>query len=324
VMEVIVSADAQATLQERLLSAPVDERQADLSLPAISSGGPAYPSSLCVQFRTLMRRNARLVVREPTLARARLGSAMVMSVIMGVLYFDMGTSEKEIPERIALVLFSLLFLSLSSLLPTVIAVLPEMAVVKKEIRNHWYNVKPYYAAKLLADTPLLVLPPLLFLTIMGSLSNFYNGEAWRFGALYLVLFAVVLTMHSMGICITVVAPDFGTAIFLVPISMLPQFIFAGFFVNVEDITWVFRWLSYVSVFRYAWEAVCLATFLELPLQIPSPVPGTNLTGNDVLQGRLGLQDAGMGLYWMDVAIVIAFGIFFRVVGFLALKRRVKK
>ena len=137
--------------------------------------------------------------------------------------------------------------------------------------------------------------------------------------------------------------------------MLPQFIFAGFFVNVEDITWVFRWLSYVSVFRYAWEAVCLATFLELPLQIPSPVPGTNLTGNDVLQGRLGtpagiiriprpraalsalshavtpsprpragLQDAGMGLYWMDVAIVIAFGIFFRVVGFLALKRRVKK
>ena len=42
--------------------------------------------------------------------------------------------------------------------------LPELAVVRKEARNNWYSPYSYVPAKLLVETPLLVIPPLIFLT----------------------------------------------------------------------------------------------------------------------------------------------------------------
>ena len=39
--------------------------------------------------------------------------------------------------------------------------LPELAVVRKEVRNNWYNPATFVPAKLVIETPLLVLPPLL-------------------------------------------------------------------------------------------------------------------------------------------------------------------
>jgi len=315
-MEVLsTSPDAPAKLSALVVHPPLDER-ADLACITLSSTTGSYAVPFGMQLRTLLQRNAVMMRREPALARARLGSGVVIGLIMGILYYDLGDGAESAQERLALLLFSMLFLTLSCVLPTIITLLPELAVLRKEYRNNWYALRAWYVAKLIADTPLLILPAALYLAVAGTMSGLYDATAWRFGVLYLGLMFLVTAMHAWGMFLSCVAPTLPVAIFLAPMSILPYILFSGFFKNVEDITWVFRWVSYISPMRYGWESLVVGTFLDLNI---SP-----MSGNQFLSARLNLDNAGMGLFWTNVGILAGFTILYRGLAFAALHRRVTK
>ena len=310
------SADAQSRLQQRLKDAPVESRQRDTTVPELVSMGPEHDSTFATQLKTLLVRNARMLRREPALARARIGSSALIGCLMGILYWQMGKAPSNMPERIALLLFSMLFMTLSAVLPTVLTVLPEIAVMRKEHRNNWYSLKAFYVAKVISDMPLIVVPPLLYTLTMGSMSNLTNGEAWRFALVYLSLLLVSVAAHSWAMVISCKASSLPIAIFCVPISVLPMILFAGFFKNVESITWAFRWISYVDVLRYGWDAMTIAAFYDLELE------GGISANQLVLEDRLNMPDADMTVYWSRIGIMAAFMALFRVLAYLALTTRV--
>ena len=334
IMEVLVQPSAQEALQRQLLlelsdgSTPKKTYSSTApTLTEIVGAGTTFASSYATQFKTLVLRNMRVMAREPGLARARVGSNIVMGVVMGVLYWDLGRGQSDITERIALILFSMIFMMLTAVLPTILTVLPELAVVKKEHANNWYALRPYYLAKLIADTPLLVLPPLLYTLIMSFMTGLHDGSADRFFRLYLATLATHVIAHSFAMVISCASPSLAVAIFTVPISILPMILFAGFFKNVTQITWAFRWFSYVSFFRYAWEAFNIAAFEDLPLNLPSPVPGVPLTGTFILADRLAFESPTgdfADLYWIDIGIIIAYALLLRLIAFFALAWRVTR
>ena len=71
------------------------------------------------------------------LLRLRGGSAVGMGLAMGILYFELPDDATGINERVTLLLFTMLFMAIINALPVVVAVLPELAVVRKEARNNW-------------------------------------------------------------------------------------------------------------------------------------------------------------------------------------------
>ena len=102
-------------------------------------------------------RNFRVTRREPGLAKARVISHALMGLVMGVMYYDIGGSKGarrhpwqsafisrcltppgSVDERIALLLFSMTFLMLTSALPTILAILPELSVLAKA-RHHLHH-----------------------------------------------------------------------------------------------------------------------------------------------------------------------------------------
>ena len=120
---------------------PEDARRAaDASLAALEApprGGGMYASTFGAQLRAHTRRNAKAMVRNPMLARLRGGSAVGMGLAMGILYFELPDDATGINERVTLLLFTMLFMAIINALPVVVAVLPELAVVRKEARNNW-------------------------------------------------------------------------------------------------------------------------------------------------------------------------------------------
>jgi len=315
-MEVLATTpDTPSTLHELHLkefTAP-----AALELVKVESSA-AYPASFVRQVRTLLKRNLRALVREPALARARVGSHIIVGLIMGVLYFDVDTSLNGTNERLALLLFSQIFLMLSAVLPTIIVVLPELSVVKKEHRNNWYSVKAYYLAKMIADTPLLLVPAALYLLVMGFMSGLAASDTGcRFGMLYLGLMLATMAAHAWGMVLSCAAPTLSIAIFLVPTSVMPHVLFAGFFKNIESIPWVFRWFSYIDFMRYAWEAMGIAAFRELEVAPPY------MNGETFMRMRLDFPHPDMGGYWRSVVIILCFAMVFRLLAYLLLVRRVR-
>ena len=125
---------------------------------------------------------------------------------------------------------------------------------------------------------------------------------------------VAVVAHSWAMVLSSIAPNLAFAVFSTPISLLPMFLFSGFFKNVDDISWAFRWLSYADFIRYAWELLGIATFRDLTLDSP-------LSGNIVLEQRLRLHDITMGGYWLNFGVLLAFITLWRVVAYFGLRRR---
>ena len=135
-----------------------------------------------------------------------------MGLAMGILYFELPDDATGINERVTLLLFMMLFLAIVNALPVVIAVLPELAVVRKEARNNWYSPYSYVPAKLLVETPLLVIPPLIFLAIMGNMSGLTSCQGGgvagaRFFMCYLAIELVVMATHAWSLFLCAMAPS---------------------------------------------------------------------------------------------------------------------
>ena len=248
-MAELAKAQAADPMMQTQTQSSTDKKNDSTTSPGSTSASSPPTSE---QFRVLLHRAALVLLREPLLAKARIGSHIMVGVVTGVLYWQLNTgSLAGINDRIALLLFSMIFLMLSNVLPTILAVLPELAVTVKEHRNSWYEIKPYYMSKVVVDLPLILLPVLLFALINGSMSHLLMDSedefvAERFGRLVFAFMLHAVCSQSWGMFLSCLAPDLGVAIFMAPISLLPQILFAGFFKNVQDISWVFRWFSYVD------------------------------------------------------------------------------
>ena len=88
----------------------------------------------------------------------------------------MKNDSTGVNNRITILLFMMLFLSIVNAIPVVIAVMPELAIAKKEVRNNWYSPNAFIPAKLIIETPLLTIPPLLFLSIAGGMSHIIDSD----------------------------------------------------------------------------------------------------------------------------------------------------
>ena len=210
--------------------------------PPISTSGPRYALSLPGQVRAHCVRNARAMVREPILARMRIGSAVGVSIVLSILYGELDSNFEGINSTISLLLFTMVFLALTSALPVVLSVLPEIHVTQKEVRNNWYRPTSYTPAKFIVETPLLVIPPLLYLAIVGNVTGLTRGNnGARFIRVYLACLATVVCTNSWSFLLSSVAPTMQLAVLSAPGSIMPMMLLSGFFVNQRDMTWVFRW-----------------------------------------------------------------------------------
>ena len=215
----------------------------------------------------------------------------------------------------------------------VIAILPEFDVVQKECRNNWYSPWAYVPAKLITELPLLVVPPLLFLAIMGNMTTLSwqkSGESSesdvsRFCMLYLALFLVVFATNSWAYFLSGMAPTTQIATLITPGSIMPMALLSGFFVNQQDMSWIFRWFTYINYLNYAWQALASASFIERTFDVPL---ATGLsTGDEILRTRLGLPVVTGSIlsdYWANIGILVGFVIFFRVLATVIIARRLRK
>ena len=93
-----------------------------------------------------------------------------------------------------------------------------------------YRVAPYYLSKIIAEFPIQLFTPMLYLIIV------YFGvgltiTAGQFFYAYLILEFLVQCSASFGYFISSIFDQEETAVQIAPIFILPLMLFSGFFAN---------------------------------------------------------------------------------------------
>ncbi|XP_018392567.1 PREDICTED: ATP-binding cassette sub-family G member 4-like [Cyphomyrmex costatus] len=218
--------------------------------------------SIWQQQKILFLRALICIKRDNILTQLRLVAHIVVGLLLGIVFYNFGANAENVGSNIACLFFFLLFLFFANSMPSVQMFPTEAAVFLQEHLNNWYSLRAYYSVKVLTDLPLQIVCVSFFLLISYYLTG-QPMEYNRFLQTWNICLLITILGQTVGI-LTGIA--FGTqlGIFLIPATSIPLLLFSGFFLKLNEMSIYLQPLSFVSFFRYAFEGLMQAVYLDRP------------------------------------------------------------
>ncbi|CAI9766250.1 unnamed protein product [Fraxinus pennsylvanica] len=269
---------------------------------------------LCVRFWKIIYRTKQLFL-------ARTMQAIVGGLGLGSVYIKVRNDKGGVAERLGLFAFSLSFL-LSSTVEALPIYLQERHVLMKEASRGTYNTSSYLIANTIIFFPFLFVVAILFSVPLYWIVGL-NPSISAFIFFMFVVWLIVPMASSLVLFLSVVSPDFISGNSLICTVLGAFFLFSGYFIPKEFIPKYWLFMYYVSLYRYPLDSLLTNEYWNERHECLSRIGGQSecmLTGRDVLKSR-GLDK---DMRWVNVGIMLAFCVFYRVLSWIILARRVSK
>lgn len=132
----------------------------------------------------------------------------------------------------------------------------EMPIFLREHKGGLYRTDTYFTAKTLAELPMFVLFPCLFIAICYPMIGL--NPSWQAFAMCMVIAVLTTnTVCSFGYMTSCASGNVSVALVVAAPAILPFLLFGGFFLNKSDVPPWLQWLQYLSWFSHANEALCI-------------------------------------------------------------------
>ncbi|XP_031621744.1 protein white [Contarinia nasturtii] len=285
------------------------------------NGVEGYRVSWWAQFRAILWRSWLTVLKEPLLVRVRLLQTVLVALVVGVIFYGQELTQDgvmNINGAIFLFLTNMTFQNVFSVANVFCAELP---VFLREHRSRLYRTDAYFLGKSLSEFPLFMLVPVIFTSIaypMIGLRPTYTNFAIALAIVVLV--ANVST--SFGYLISCCSSSISMALSIGPPLIIPFLLFGGFFLNSGSVPVYFKWLSYLSWFRYGNEALLINQWGDVG---PGEIKCNRLNATCPADGRVVLQILNFDVndFVYDFIGLAALIIGFRFFAFIALVFRAR-
>ncbi|EGW34077.1 uncharacterized protein SPAPADRAFT_54277 [Spathaspora passalidarum NRRL Y-27907] len=267
------------------------------------------------QAAILSSRTFKNLYRNPRLLLAHYVLSLLVGLFCGYLYYDLSYDISGFQNRLGLFFFLLAFFGFSSL-TGLHSFATERIIFIRERANNYYHPLSYYLSKIFCDlVPLRVLPPVILISVAYPLVGLtMEHNAFLKAICVLVVFNIAVSTEMLIVGILIKEP--GTSTMIGVLLLLLSLLFAGLFINSEDLTISIKWLEWVSVFHYAYEALSINEVKDLILRekkygLSIEVPGA------VILSTFGFD---VGAFWKDVLYLAGLSLLFLVFGYVFLHK----
>ncbi|CAH2301370.1 ATP-binding cassette sub-family G member 2 isoform X1 [Pelobates cultripes] len=280
-----------------------------------------YNTSFFHQLKWVSRRSFKNLLGNPQASIAQLLIALVLSLIVGAIFFGVKEDSSGIQNRVG----SLFFITTNQCFSSVSAI--ELFIVEKKIFIHeyisgYYRLSSYYFSKLMADfIPMRTMPSIIFTCIIYFMIGF-KPTAGAFFTMMFTLMMISYTATSMGMAIAAGQDVVTVANLSMTICFVFMIIFSGLLVNLTSVMGWLSWLKYFSIPRYGLTALQVNEFTGINFckgnvnaSIPSTNPNcsvsspfTTCTGEEYLDSQ-GIDYSTWGLWQNHLALACMLIIF---------------
>eukprot|EP00850_Spirogloea_muscicola_P008230 SM000043S15858 [mRNA] locus=s43:507886:512682:- [translate_table: standard] len=284
-------------------------------------GTVSFASSPIQEIFTLADRYYKNVFRTRELFFGRAGQVLLCGTCLGTLFLNVTNNSRGIQERLGFFAFSLAFL-LTSSIEALPIFLGERNILIRETSRGAYRVSSYLFASVLVFLPFLLILAILF----AVPSYFLVGLSTQWEAIVffiLNIWLVLVSANSIVACFSAWIPSYIMGNSLVAGMLGAAFLFSGYFIKKEYIPSYWLWMHYLSIFKYPFDSLLINEYGSLSTTCFSDLRSGSQSGESSCRqtGHQILVDAGLAhtSKWMDVGILSAYAIIFRVACYAALR-----
>lgn len=273
-----------------------------------------YKATWCEQFRAVLWRSWLSVIKEPILIKVRLLQTVMVSLLIGVIFFGQRLDQDGVMNINGAIFIFLTNMTFQNVFAVISVFCAELPIFLREHRNGMYRTDIYFLCKTLAEWPIFIAVPLIFTFIAYPMVRLYPGVDHFFIAAGIVtLVANVAT--SFGYLISCASTSISMALSIGPPVIIPFLLFGGFFLNTASVPEYFKWFSYLSWFRYGNEALLINQWKDV-----ETIACTRSNATCPKSGHMILQTYNFKEeeFLMVIINLIALIVVFRFIAFLAL------
>eukprot|EP01088_Endostelium_zonatum_P020354 TRINITY_DN7464_c0_g1_i1.p1 TRINITY_DN7464_c0_g1~~TRINITY_DN7464_c0_g1_i1.p1 ORF type:complete len:840 (+),score=188.85 TRINITY_DN7464_c0_g1_i1:69-2588(+) len=263
-----------------------------------------------MQFLILLWRQALQTWRNPRLTYGGFMVQVMMSLIIGVIFYKLNTNQRGASNRFGVLFMSLMGQVFTNAQGSLVIFPTERPFLLREYSNGMYGILPYYFAKTFIDLPTLIVFPFTFGTIIYWMVDFQH-DAGKYFLFILFLTLMANIGHALGFTLSANL-ELDQALPLMPLIIMPLALLGGFFLNPKSTPVYLDWLQRLSVFYWSFAAGVLNEFGGLKLHCdPEELTAQGLCS--VTRGEQSIEGLNFDQYhiWECVVILISFYIFLR-------------
>lgn len=299
-----------------------------------SDHGPKYANPWLREVLVLSWRTTLNVIRTPELFLSREIVLTVMALILSSMFKHLGhPTFKDINRLLNFYIFAvcLVFFSSNDAVPTFIQ---ERFIFIRETSHNAYRASSYVVSSLIVYLPFFAIQGFTFVVI----TQFWLHLKSNLFFFWITLFASLITTNAYVMLVSALVPSYITGYAIVIATTAIFFLTCGFFLKRTQMPIYWRWLHYISAIKYPFESLLINEFKGkrcyqgIPSDLsPGPLgdvrfsklhnvstdlqPNCMLIGEDVLFS----MDINMENIWYDIAILLAWGVLYRLFFYLVLR-----
>lgn len=286
-------------------------------------GNVVYAPGVLTQIAVLCKRNSLRLVRDVIGFKARIGSTLFITLMIGLIFLRLKTNQKGVQDFTGAIFFIAVNQFFSSANPEFISVPLEIPLVVREHNGGLYNVVTWYFAKNVSELPFQLFFPIIFLLPCYFMVGFGDDNAEVFFSFYLIIALIGSCATGLGYMVSCLAKRVDVAPILGILFILPFLLFGGLFLNSDSTPDYFIWLQQISPIKYCFHGLMRAYWSSVPHIACDPNGPTRCiatSGADVLANN----SVKPGKMWFDCLLLAVLNVAFRLVGGFFLWRRTDK
>nr|CAD7204145.1 unnamed protein product [Timema douglasi] len=198
----------------------------------------------------------------------------MVGLLIGVIYYGQELDQNGVMNINGAIFVLIINMTFQNVFAVINVFCAELPVFKREHFNGMYRTDVYFLCKTIAEIPVFIAIPVIFISISYYMIGL-NPDPERFlmAVITLTLVSNVATSftlrllntepklsyaHAQRYLISCVSSNIEMALTIGPMVIIPFLLFGGFFLNNRfSVPIYFKFISYLSWFKYANEALLL-------------------------------------------------------------------
>ena len=224
---------------------------------------PLHRVAVSTQLSVLFEREFLRTIRDPSAMYIRFAITLFLGLTVGCIFYQVG--ETTGPGGIISsshrggLTNSGIFAMFSAGQSLLITFPAERPVLLREYSNGYYSIVSYTLSKVWVEFPLILIQ-ILILTI---LIYFLEGFVGNFGLIFLGMFLIGTATAGTALMFGSALKEVEKVAELGFLLFVPQIMFAGFFVSIDQIPAVLQWAQYLCTLKYGMNILYIGEFSDL-------------------------------------------------------------